>query len=186
MRFTKTISHNSYIKEFIDNIKKIRFTIIMFYGFPPVYDKNSKVLILGSFPSVKSRLEGFYYGNPQNRFWKTLERIFNEKIPNDIEKKKQFLLKHKITLYDIVEQSDITGSSDISLEKSKKKISDISFLLPPHTQIEKIICNGKTSYSLLTQNIQTTLPIIYLPSTSSANPTYNFESWQKELSFLLD
>jgi len=153
----------------------------MHQGFPAVYNKDSKILILGSFPSVKSRMEGFYYGNKQNRFWKTLTKIFNETIADEIENKKAFLLKYGIALYDVVEESDLTGSADNSLEKSKKKIADISFLLPPHTKVKKIFCNGKTAYNLLMQNVTTTLPIIYLPSTSSANPKFDFEIWRKEL-----
>ena len=124
----------------------------MFSGFEPIYDENSKVLILGSFPSVKSRENGFYYGNPQNRFWKMLAQIFGEKFENDIESKKAFLKKHKLALYDVVLQSDLLGSADLSLEKSTRNLADISSLLPPHTKVEKILCNGKTAFKLLTEN----------------------------------
>lgn len=124
----------------------------MFHGFEPVFDKNSEVLILGSFPSVKSRENGFYYGNPQNRFWKMLSQIFDDKIENDIEGKKAFLKKHKIALYDVVLQSDLNGSADATLEKSNRNLADISMLLPPHTKVKKILCNGKTSFKLLSQN----------------------------------
>ena len=114
----------------------------MFEGFAPVFDKNSKVLILGSFPSVKSRENGFYYGNPQNRFWKMMSQVFG---------KKAFLKKHKIALYDVVLQSDLSGSADLALEKSNRNLADISSLLPPHTKVEKILCNGKTAFKLLTK-----------------------------------
>lgn len=124
----------------------------MFHGFEPVFDKNSEVLILGSFPSVKSRENGFYYGNPQNRFWKMLSQIFDDKIENDIEGKKAFLKKHKIALYDVVLQSDLNGSADATLEKSNRNLADISMLLPPHTKVKKILCNGKTSFKLFSQN----------------------------------
>ncbi len=156
----------------------------MFKGFSPIYDKDSRVLILGSFPSVMSRANGFYYGNKQNRFWGMLEKSFNEKIKDDIESKKTFLLKHKIALYDIVIESNIVGSSDTTLEKSKNKIASFDNLLPPYTKIEKIICNGKTAYKLLLENYKLTEPIICLPSTSAANPRYDFNIWQKELNFL--
>lgn len=153
----------------------------MFKGFEPVYDKNSRILILGSFPSVKSRENGFYYGHKQNRFWKMLSQIYNEKISEDVENKKSFLLKHNIALYDVVLESDLKGSADLDLEKSQMKIADMSFLLPPHTKVEKIICNGKTAYNLLMENFNTTIPIVYLSSTSPANPRFNISDWQKEL-----
>ena len=124
----------------------------MFQGFEPVFDENSKILILGSFPSVKSRENGFYYGHPQNRFWKMLSQVFDEKFANDTESKKTLLKKHKIALYDVVAQSDLSGSADLSLEKSNRNLADISFLLPPHTSVTKILCNGKTAFKLLTQN----------------------------------
>ena len=121
----------------------------MFQGFKPVFDENSKILILGSFPSVKSRENGFYYGNPQNRFWKMLATIFNEKTAITIDEKIAFLKKHKIALYDIVSESNLKGSADITLEKSSLTLADISALLPPFTCVEKILCNGKTSFHLL-------------------------------------
>ena len=169
-------------------------------GFKPVYDKNSKVLILGSFPSVKSREVGFYYGNPQNRFWKMLEKTFCEEIGNPTEGKIQFLLRHNIALYDVVKKSNLTGSADATLEKSNNTLANIRCLLPPHTKVEKILCNGKTSYSLLTQkhsqnNIEILdntphfltssskkIPIYCLPSTSSANPRFSYEVWLNALS----
>ncbi len=157
----------------------------MFSGFEPVFDKHSKVLILGSFPSVKSRQTGFYYGNKQNRFWKMLESIFNEKIEDNISAKKQFLLLHNIALFDVVSESDLSGSADLSLEKSNHKIPNFDFLLPPNTDVKIILCNGKTSYNLLLQNYKTELPVICMPSTSSANPRFNIEIWQNKLNFLI-
>ena len=157
----------------------------MHQGFKPVYDENSQVLILGSFPSVKSREQGFYYGNKQNRFWKMLSSVFDEEIQDNIEAKKSFLLKHHIALYDVIEQSDLKGSADIALEKSNNKTAEISFLLPPHTKVRKILCNGKTSFNILTSNgtncTVNNIPIVYMPSTSPANPRYDFAVWQKEL-----
>lgn len=153
----------------------------MFNGFDPVFDKNSKVLILGSFPSVKSREYGFYYGNKQNRFWKMLEYVFNEKIEDDINFKKQFLLTHKIALFDVVEKSDLKGSADVSLEKSNHELADFSFLFPPNTKIEKVICNGKTAYNLFIKNYNCPVAVIYLSSTSSANPKFSFEEWKSVL-----
>ena len=156
----------------------------MHKGFEAVYNKFSRVLILGSFPSVISRKNGFYYGNKQNRFWRMLENCFSEKIEDNIESKKKFLLKHNIALYDVITESDLTGSADASLEKSKNKIADFEFLLPPNTSVEKILCNGKTAYNFFTQNIKAPVPVVYMPSTSGANPRYNFETWQTELTIL--
>ncbi len=158
----------------------------MFKGFEPVFDKNSKVLILGSFPSVISRSQGFYYGNKQNRFWKMLSLCFQEEISESIESKKQFLLKHNIALYDIVTESNLLGSADSTLQKSQNKIANINNLLPPNTKVEKIICNGKTAYNLLVNNFNITAPVVCLPSTSGANPRYKFETWQIELEFLVN
>lgn len=161
------------------------FNNCMNKGFEAVYNKDSQVLILGSFPSVKSRKNGFYYGNKQNRFWKMLETLFDERISDDIETKKQFLLKHKIALYDVIVESDLKDSADSTLEKSKNQIGDFSFLLPPNSNIKKILCNGKTAYNLFTENCQTTIPVYCMPSTSPANPRYKFETWKDELQFLL-
>ena len=92
--------------------------MIVTHPFEPVYNNESKILILGSFPSVKSREINFYYGHPQNRFWKILENIFNEKIENNKEIKKEFLLKHHIALWDTIKSCQITSSSDSSIKKA--------------------------------------------------------------------
>lgn len=155
-------------------------------GFEPIFNENSRVLILGSFPSTISRSAGFYYGNKQNRFWKTLSRIFNEEVSDDIVSKTDFVLKHGIALYDIVEKSDISGSADADLLKSNTKVSDLSSLLPPNTKIEKVICNGKTSFEILSKHYSLDIPVVCLPSTSPANPRFTFEQWQNELRFLTD
>ncbi len=155
----------------------------MFEGFEPVFDENSRVLILGSFPSVKSREVGFYYGHKQNRFWKMLEGVFEEKIGENIDDKKAFLKKWKIALWDVVVESDLTGSADFDLEKSTKKLADFDKFLN-RLNIEKILCNGKTSFNILTKNCNTSLPVVCLSSTSSANPKYDFFEWRKELEFL--
>lgn len=157
----------------------------MFNGFEPVFDKNSKVLILGSFPSVKSRENGFYYGNKQNRFWKMLGIIFNEKIEDDITCKKQFLLNHGIALYDVVEKSNLLGSADNTLEKSDFKVADFNSIFKKANNIEKVLCNGKTAYNIFINNYANNLPVICLPSTSSANPRFDILLWKKELEFLL-
>lgn len=172
------------------------------HGFAPVFDENSEILILGSFPSVKSRQNGFYYGNKQNRFWKMLEEVYGEKIEDEIEAKKSFVLKHKIALYDVVEESNLSGSADATLEKSTYTPSDISFLLPPHTKVGKILCNGKTAYGILTKNLKKDIschsdkkliknqerqseicgiPIFCMMSTSPANPRFSVQEWKEIL-----
>ena len=154
------------------------------YAFQPFYDKSSRVMILGSFPSVKSRQEGFYYGNKQNRFWKTLSNIFNESVPESIEDKKALLTRHHIALYDIVAVSSLKGSSDKALSKDFELINNLDKLLPPYTNVEKVICNGKLAYTLTTENFNLSVPVIYLNSTSPANPRYTFQEWENEFKFL--
>lgn len=85
------------------------------HEFPPVYDENSEILILGSFPSVKSREMQFFYGHPQNRFWKVLAQVLNETVPQTIPEKKEMLLRHHIALWDVIASCDIAGSSDSSI-----------------------------------------------------------------------
>ena len=113
------------------------------YGFEPVYDKDSKLLILGSFPSVKSRQIDFYYGNRQNRFWKTVCGFFGEEVPEATEDKKQFLFRRKIALWDIVTECEIVGSQDSTIKNFKT--ADIKKLLQ-NSQISFIIINGGTAF----------------------------------------
>lgn len=148
------------------------------HPFKPVLDSNSKILILGSFPSVKSREINFYYGHPQNRFWKILENIYNEKIDNNIEKKKEFLLKNNIALWDTIKSCEITGSSDSSIRNAIP--NDIENLIHT-TNIKTIFCNGNTSYKLFMKYFKDkiNLPIICLPSSSPANAKFSLESLTK-------
>ncbi len=155
-----------------------------FKGFEPVFTSESRVLILGSFPSTKSRAYGFYYGNPRNKFWSMLEEVFGEDIEKDVAERKAFLLSHNIALFDAVCESDLRGSLDSSLEKSNKTLSSLDFLLPPHTKVEKILCNGKTAFGIVSKTLITSLPIIYMPSTSPANVTFSIKPWKNALDFL--
>ncbi len=136
----------------------------------PIFDKNSQILILGSFPSIISRQEKFYYANKQNRFWKVLEGIYDEKIID----KEQFLLKHHIALWDVVYSCEINGSNDNSIKNVK--VNNISFLLKK-TNITKIFLNGRKAYNLYKKYWQDkiTIPAIYLPSTSPANANYQLK-----------
>ena len=137
------------------------------HGFPAVYDKDSKILILGSFPSIISRKENFYYANPTNRFWRILEILFNTKL-DSVATKKEFLSKNHIALYDSILSCEIKSSSDSSIRKvvptNLKEIID-------NSNIKMIFCNGKTSYNYyMKYNYPKVLiqPIV-LPSSSAAN-----------------
>lgn len=141
---------------------------------PPFYNSDSKVLILGSFPSVKSREEGFYYAHPQNRFWKVLASIFNEEITD----KKAFLKKHQIALFDVCASCEIKGSSDASVKKVIP--NDIKKLIE-ESEIKVILLNGKTATNLFEKWMKDIeIPTISLPSTSPANATYSLDKLTKE------
>lgn len=155
------------------------------HTFGPVYNKNSKILILGSFPSVKSRELNFYYGHPQNRFWKLMSKIYNEEIGDEIDIKKQFLSKNNIALWDSLKSCEIKGSSDASI--TNVEINNIEELIKK-SNISKIIFNGKAAYNLFVKNADMTkysnLEIRILPSTSPANAAYSldklFDIWSIE------
>ena len=145
----------------------------------PVYDKNSRVLILGSFPSVKSREAGFFYGHPQNRFWKVLAGICKEAVPQTVEEKKCFLLRNGIAVWDVIAECDITGSSDSSIRNVKP--ADIRRILDA-AKIERICCNGTTAYRLYEKYL---FPLckreaVKLPSSSPANAAWSAERLMEE------
>lgn len=146
-------------------------------GFAPVFDENSRILILGSFPSVKSRQIEFYYGNKQNRFWRLICGYFGENVPETTAGKKEFLAKRKIALWDMVTACEIEGSSDISIKNAE--IADLKEVLP-FARIEKILLNGSTAYRLFVENYAD-LPVRYekMPSTSPANPRFDESVWKK-------
>lgn len=138
---------------------------------PPIYDEDSVVLILGSFPSVKSREKLFYYAHPQNRFWRVLSAIYQEEIIDDIEFKKDFLKRHKIALFDVVSSCNVKGSSDTSIKNVVP--NDLSIILK-NSKVKKIYVNGKTAYNLYNKFIRDKIGIdaVYLPSTSPANAKF--------------
>lgn len=107
---------------------------------PPLYDADSKILILGSFPSIKSREAMFFYGHPQNRFWRLLARLFGEPEPTSIEEKKALALRHRIALWDSIHACTITGSSDSSVKDVVP--NDLSVIFD-NSQVERIFCNGR-------------------------------------------
>ena len=149
--------------------------------FAPVVDENSKILILGSFPSVKSREIQFYYGNKQNKIWKIFEEFFGEEISSSIVFKKGFLLRHKIAMWDVVKKSSIKGSGDTDLVKNVEEVNDIHLLLKIYPNIKKVFCNGKASEDLMKKYFPK-IEVNYLPSTSPANVSFRKEEWFNALS----
>ncbi len=154
------------------------------HPFPPLFHSESKILILGSLPSVKSREQLFFYGHPQNRFWKMLSLVYNEPIPQSIEEKKHLILSHDLALWDTIYSCDIIGSSDSSIKNVIP--TDLTEILK-NSKIEKIICNGKTSgkYYQKYQLKNTLIQPVILPSTSPANAACHLDQlaaqWGKEL-----
>lgn len=148
---------------------------------PPLYDSEAKILILGSFPSVKSREAEFFYGHPQNRFWKVISAVFEEELPTTIEEKRAFILRSRVALWDVIKSCEITGSSDSSIKNVT--VNDIVPIIEA-TNISKIFVNGKKAYSLYKKYIlpQTGIEATCLPSTSPANAGYSLdrliEEWQ--------
>ncbi len=137
----------------------------------PFYNEDSTILILGSFPSVKSREANFYYAHPQNRFWKVLAQVFNEKVPETILEKKEFLNKCHIALFDVCASCEIKGSSDASIKKVVP--NDLSVILKK-ANIKQIFINGNTAYNLYNKLLEKKIgrKAIMLPSTSPANARY--------------
>lgn len=147
-------------------------------GFEPCYFADSRVLILGSFPSVRSRAQGFYYGNPQNRFWRTVCSFFGEDVPPDIACKRDFLRRRRIALWDVVTACEIDGSSDASIRGAE--LADVAALVR-RVPVEAVLCNGKTAYSLLLRTGMPPVRTVCMPSTSPANPRFSQAAWQEEL-----
>ncbi len=148
-------------------------------GFPPVFDRESRVLILGSFPSVKSRQIEFYYGNKQNRFWRTVCGFFKEEIPESTQGKIEFLHRSKIALWDMATACEIEGSSDASVKNAE--LADLE-LVYSQAKLEKILLNGSLAYTLFLQKYANLdIPYARLPSTSPANPRFNKEAWERAL-----
>lgn len=148
---------------------------------PPLYNEKSKVLILGSFPSVKSREENFFYGHPQNRFWKVLAAVFEEAVPQSVERKREFLYKHGIALWDVIASCEIEGSADSSIRDVVP--NDISGILRS-SSIHRIFLNGKTTEKYFEKYIRQSVAVeaICLPSTSPANAAWSLkrltEAWK--------
>ena len=154
------------------------------HEFPALFDANSEVLMLGSIPSPKSREQGFYYGHPQNRFWKVLANVLNEPLPATIDEKKTMLLKHHIALWDVLDSCTIIGASDTSIEDVVP--NDIATLLAK-TKIRRIFCTGATAHKLYEKYCEksTGIKAIKLPSTSPANCAVKMERLAEEYKVIL-
>lgn len=155
------------------------------HTFPIYINKDSKIFFLGSFPSVKSREQMFYYGHPQNRFFKVLGKIFQEEVHNTVDSKKAFLKKHRIALYDVIEECDIEGSADSTI-KNVTPI-DLKTILMKYPNIKSIGVNGKKASSLFKKYLEKDcggVSIYHLPSTSPANAKCSLDELIKEYSNL--
>lgn len=180
--------------------KKEQRQEILHHGFGPVYDENSEILILGSFPSVKSREISFYYGHPQNRFWKVIAAVCEARsmrkerpagtdsseesspekhggfsVPAAPEEKKAFLLNHHIALYDVIESCTITGSSDSTIRNVV--VTDLDPILRTSKIGTRIFANGTKAFELYQKYTypKTGIPAVKLPSTSPANAAWSIE-----------
>ena len=144
------------------------------HPFPPTWDTRSNVLILGSFPSVKSRETGYFYGHPQNRFWRVLAAVFDEDVPAGNDEKKAFLLRNHVAAWDTIASCEIIGSSDSSIRNVVP--NDLSPILE-NADIRQIFCNGQTSFRLYNRYLLqlTQREAVCLPSTSPANAAWTLE-----------
>ncbi|MEG2311068.1 MAG: DNA-deoxyinosine glycosylase [Clostridia bacterium] len=144
------------------------------HPFDPIYNTESKILILGSFPSVKSREANFYYAHAQNRFWRLLSYIYDEDEPKSARDKKNLLFNHNIAIWDIIKSCDISGSSDVSIKNIV--INDI-FEIIEKSKIDTICFNGIAAYKIYNKYClnKTNIKTITLPSTSPANAQYSLD-----------
>ena len=140
-------------------------------GFSPIEDKNSKILILGSMPSVKSLNQQEYYAHPQNAFWKILFALFENSYTADYQKKTNLLLTHHIALWDVLKHCVRPGSMDSDIKQPIP--NDFTSFFSCH-DIQKIYCNGQASYGYFQKYVKTSIPVICLPSTSPANARKSF------------
>lgn len=155
--------------------------VIFEHNIPPLFDSRSETLILGSFPSVKSREQAFYYGHPQNRFWRVLSVLLNSPLPVTVSEKKRMLLNNRIALWDVIAVCDVEGSSDSSIKNVTA--NDVAGLLA-NSNILRIFVNGGRAgelYDRYLLNI-TGIPAVVLPSTSPANAKFSLgalaEAWK--------
>lgn len=150
-----------------------------------LYNDKSRILILGSFPSVKSREQAFFYGHPQNRFWKVLSTVLNEPFPTTIDEKKAFILNNKIALWDVIASCEIKGSSDSSIKNVVP--NNINEILD-NSNVAAIFTNGKLAFNLYNKYIfeKTNIKAIPLPSTSPANAAFSLEKLIEQWKIIKD
>ena len=154
------------------------------HPFGPLYDEHSRILILGSFPSVKSREQQFFYGHPQNRFWKVIAALYGQETPVTVPEKMKLILSNGLALWDSIASCVITGSSDASIRDVRA--NDLRIILNS-SPIEKICCNGRKSHEMYQRYIWEEIgrEAVCLPSTSPANAQFSLEKlievWGKEL-----
>lgn len=155
------------------------------HPFPPLFDENSRTLILGSFPSVKSREVRYYYGHPQNRLWKLIAALYEEDVPSSNEEKKNLILSHNLALWDSIKSCTITGSSDSSVKDVVP--NDLSVILD-NSKVDRIFCNGALPFKIYMKYIYPTTGIeaVKLPSTSPANAAFSLERLISEWSIIKD
>ena len=157
---------------------------VLTHTFEPIYNKNSRILILGSFPSVKSRENNFYYGHPQNRFWKVIAGVTGNPVPVSIEEKKELLLNNHIAIWDVIASCSIQGSSDSSIRDVV--VNDFTKVLQ-ESSIQTIYVNGNKAYELYDKYAKpkTGIEAVKLPSTSPANAAWKLdklvEAWGEAL-----
>ena len=157
--------------------------------FEPIFNKHSKILILGSFPSAISRESNFYYSNPQNRFWRVLARILNTNVPESTDEKIKFLLSHHIAIYDAAISCEIEGSSDAKMSK----IAPVNLKpLFKEANIKQVYANGGKAYEICKKYLEdeiikaTKNEVIKLPSTSPANAKFSLEKLVQEWTVVAD
>lgn len=150
----------------------------------PIYNQDSKILILGTIPSPKSREIGFYYGHPQNRFWKVISDILNEKYPETKKEKTNMILTHHIALWDVLKSCNIEGASDSSIKNARP--NDLNKIIK-NSNIQTIFVTGKTAEKLYNKfcKKETNISCIYLPSTSPANCSLKYEDLKKQYKIIL-
>ncbi len=149
------------------------------HEFPPVFNTEAKVLILGSFPSVQSREQQFYYGHPQNRFWPLLARICQEELPRTVTEKKALCLRHGLALWDVIKSCEIQGSVDSTIRNAA--VNDLRIILD-QCDIQQIFVNGATAYRLFEKYQKNSIhrDAVKLPSTSPANAAWGLERlWEQ-------
>ena len=147
----------------------------LFHTIPPLFSADSDTLILGTFPSPKSREAAFYYGHPQNRFWRVLAGVYGEAVPTSVEEKTRLVLAHSLALWDTVASCEIVGAADSTIRRETP--NDIAWLIG-ETRVTRIFTNGKTAFALYEKYAlpKTKIGALALPSTSPANASYSLEN----------